>query len=304
MGRPATLKVMRLFRSLPRRSGVTGLATLALCLLGAASMPAQAAIRIEVNGVDSELRRNVLALLSLERYKDRDRIEPDAVARLYRRVDGEVRDALRPYGYYAPTVNATLTPMDNQRNWRVQIEIDPGEPVLFDTISVLVHGAGAGDAVFERIGAAPSLRKGARLEHAAYEKVKSDLQLAAATYGYLDARLLRSELQVDPAAHRASVYLELETGERYHFGATTIEQTAIRATQIRRYLRYRDGEPYDEVKRLRTQFALDDSQFFSSVEVRPGIPDRVPHVLPISITASPASTGHSFGAGSRTHTGA
>ncbi len=304
MGRPATLKLMRLFPSLPRRSGVTGLATLALCLLGAASMPAQAAIRIEVNGVDSELRRNVLALLSLERYKDRDRIEPDAVARLYRRVDGEVRDALRPYGYYAPTVNATLTPMDNQRNWRVQIEIDPGEPVLFDTISVLVHGAGAGDAVFERIAAAPSLRKGARLEHAAYEKVKSDLQLAAATYGYLDARLLRSELQVDPAAHRASVYLELETGERYHFGATTIEQTAIRATQIRRYLRYRDGEPYDEVKRLRTQFALDDSQFFSSVEVRPGIPDRVAHVVPISITASAARNGYSFGAGYGTDTGA
>jgi len=94
----------------------------------------------------------------------------------------------------------------------VQIDIDPGEPVLFDTISVLVHGAGAGDAVFERIAAAPSLRKGERLEHAAYEKVKSDLQLAAATYGYLDARLLRSELQVDPAAHRAACIWNLIPG--------------------------------------------------------------------------------------------
>ena len=304
MGRRATLKLMRLFLRLPGRSAVAGLPALALLLLGVAAGPAWAAIRIEVNGVDSELRRNVLALLSLERYKDRDRIEPDAVARLYRRVDGEVRDALRPYGYYAPTVNSTLTPTDNERNWRVQIDIDPGAPVLLDTISVLVHGAGAGDAVFVRIAAAPSLRKGERLEHAAYEKVKSDLQLAAATYGYLDARLLRSELQVDPAARRASVYLELDTGERYYFGVTTIEQTAIRATQIRRYLRYRDGEPYDEIKRLRTQFALDDSQFFSSVEVRPGTPDRVAHVVPISITATAARNGYSFGAGYGTDTGA
>src|SRR5258708_36062654 len=182
MGRTATLKIMGLLLRWTGLGGLAGLPALALLLLGATAAPAWAAIRIDVNGVDSELRRNVLALLSLERYKDRDRIEPDAVARLYRRVDGAVRDALRPYGLYDPTVNATLTPMDNQRNWRVQIEIDPGEPVLFDTISVLVHGAGAGDAVFERIAAAPSLRKGARLEHAASEKVKSDLPLAAATY--------------------------------------------------------------------------------------------------------------------------
>ncbi len=66
--------------------------------------PAAAEIRVEVDGVDSDLRRNVLALLSLERYKDRDRIEPDAVARLFRRVDGEVRDALRPFGYYEPVI--------------------------------------------------------------------------------------------------------------------------------------------------------------------------------------------------------
>ncbi|HKC16724.1 MAG TPA: POTRA domain-containing protein, partial [Steroidobacteraceae bacterium] len=274
MGRTATLKMMRLLLRLSGLGGRAGLPALALLLLGAAAAPAWAAIRIEVNGVDSELRRNVLALLSLERYKDRDRIEADAVARLYRRVDGEVRDALRPYGYYAPTVSATLTPVDNQRNWRVQINIDPGEPVLLDAISVLVHGSGASDPVFVRIATAPALRQGERLEHAAYEKVKSDLQLAAATYGYLDARMLRNELQIDPAAHRASVFLELETGDRYYFGATTIEQTAIRATQIRRYLRYHEGEPYDEIKRLRTQFALDDSQFFSTVEVQPGTPDR------------------------------
>jgi hypothetical protein len=58
--------------------------------------PAMADIRIELEGVDGDVRRNVLALLSLERYKDRDRIEPDAVQRLYRRVDDEVRSAMRP----------------------------------------------------------------------------------------------------------------------------------------------------------------------------------------------------------------
>jgi translocation and assembly module TamA len=141
------------------------------------------------------------------------------------------------------------------------------------------------------------LVKGARLEHAAYEKVKTDLQSAAATFGYLDARLLRSELQVDPVAHRASVVLELETGERYRFGTTTITQNAIREPQLRRYLRYHDGEPYDAGKLLRTQFALDDSQFFSSVEVVPGERDAATHIVPIRISGIAGRNTYAFGAG-------
>ena len=43
--------------------------------------PARADIRIDIDGVDGDLRRNVVALLSLERYKDHDRLEPAAVQR-------------------------------------------------------------------------------------------------------------------------------------------------------------------------------------------------------------------------------
>ena len=295
MGRPRTPTLMRSARQTgPARAGVC---LLMLACLASLAPPAAAAIRIEVNGVDTILRRNVLALLSLERYKDRDRIEPDAVSRLFRRVDGEVRDALRPFGYYAPTIRSTLTPEDQQHNWRVQIDIQQGEPVLLDNVSVVIRGAGATDPVFEHVAANHALVKGARLEHAAYERVKTDLQSAAATFGYLDARLLRNELQVDPQAHRANVLLELDTGERYYFGATTILQTAIREPQLRRYLRYQQGEPYDAGKLLRTQFALDDSQFFSSVEVAPGERDPATHIVPVHISAIAGHTLYSFGAG-------
>ena len=277
------------------------LALLALPLLLA--QPVAAAIHIEINGVDAELRHNVQALLSLERYKERERLEADAVQRLYRRVPGEVRDALRPFGYYAPKVTSSITPDERQGNWRVLISIAAGEPVLLESVSVVVHGAGASDASFERIAAAPGLHQGERLQHAAYDKLKTDLQAVADTYGYLDARMLRSELRVDPQTLKANIFLEIDTGERYFFGATTITQSAIREAQIRRYLRYHDGEGYDAVKLLRTQFALDDSQFFSTVEVSTGTRDRAIHLVPIGIRATRARNGYSFGAGYGTDTG-
>jgi translocation and assembly module TamA len=266
--------------------------------------PATARIRIDIEGVENTVRRNVQILLSLERYKDRDRIEPDAVDRLFRRVDDEVRSALHPFGYYEPKIEATLTPEDNDRNWRVRIRIDTGPPVLIEAVDVRVRGPGAGDEVFQRILATPGMQVGARLEHAAYEQLKGNLQRTAATYGYLDARMARSELLVDTQRRLASIHLELDTGERYRFGATTIQQDALRSGRVRRFLRYQEGEPYDAGKLLRTQFALDDSRYFSTVEVLPGERDPVTHTVPISIATSLARSTYSIGAGYGTDTGA
>jgi len=265
--------------------------------------PVWARIRVDVEGVEGAARRNVLTLLSVERYKDRERIEPDAVNRLFRRVDDEVRSALRPFGYYEPKISAELTPEDKGHDWRVHIRIEPGPPVLIEQVDVSVRGPGATDEVFRALIAAPGMQRGERLEHAAYEQLKGNLLRAAATYGYLDARLERSAIDVDTLQRRASIHLELDTGERYRFGATTVRQDAVRAARIRRFLRYQEGEPYDAGKLLRTQFALDDSQYFSSVEVLPGDRDPVTHTVPITITTARARRTYSLGAGYGTDTG-
>ena len=270
----------------------------------AAGAGAQAAIRIDIEGVDAELRRNVQAMLSLERYKDRERIEADAVERLYRRVTVEVEDALRPYGYYEPKVTSRLDEEDKGRNWRVHITIEAGEPVLLAEAHVELQGPGADDPLFAHVKAAQGMQVGAQLRHADYERLKSELQGTAGNYGYLDARLLRSELQVDTAQHRAVAWLVLETGQRYHFGATTIEQEAVRPALIDRYLRYQEGEPYDATKLLRTQFALDDSQFYSTVELTTGQRDPQSLAVPVLIRGTRARNTYSIGPGYGTDTGA
>ena len=275
-----------------------------LLLVGLATAASRAAIRVEIEGVDGDLRRNVTALLSVERYKDRERIEPDAVERLYRRVEPEVREALKPFGYYDPMVEATLETLDKEQNWRVHIRIEPGTPVMVNEVSVRVDGPGADDPVFTSITSALPLKRGDQLQHQLYERVKRSLQLAAATYGYLDARTTRSDLLVDPDAHVADIYLAIETGERYRFGATTITQNAIRDDQMRRFLRYHEGEPYDANEWLRTQFALDDSQYFANVSVEPGERDTVNHTVPIAISAEPARRTYPLAVGYGTDTGA
>jgi translocation and assembly module TamA len=284
---------------------------LAACLLvaplGLAAPPGHAAgVKIEVRGVDDEVRDNVLAYLSFERYRKGGAdlaLTADTVERLHNRVEREVQAALKPFGYYEPQVESTVTDLGHA-DWRVLINVNPGQPVRIAHIDVHVDGPGETDPLFQRILKHLPLHDGDRLNHAYYERLKSDLQRTAATYGYLDAKMIRNELVVDPPNHTANIALELDTGLRYRFGATSIEQHVVREQLVRRYLRYHEGEPYDLNQVLRTQFALDDSQYFANLEVLPGDPDRNALTVPVKIRAA-ASRRHrySLGGGYATDTG-
>jgi translocation and assembly module TamA len=271
------------------------------CLFAAAT--ARADIDIDIEGVDNGVQQNILAYLSLARYRERD-LEADVIERLHNRVAREVAAALRPFGYYDPKVESSLTRASGRGDWRVDIQVDPGLPIIVQNVDVQVSGPGANDDLFRRIMDNLPIRQGDRLNHAAYEQVKGDLQRTAATYGYLDSKLTRSELLVDPERREANIVLSLETGPRYRFGTTTIEQDVIDHTLVRRFMRYEQDEPFDVTELLRTQFALDDSQYFSSVEVQPGEPDRTERVVPVSIRATPNRRDrYQFGLGYGTDSG-
>jgi translocation and assembly module TamA len=197
---------------------------LSLALVLALCVPAaRANIEIEVRGVDDQLRNNVLAYLSFDRYRKSESLSADTLERLHNRVEREVAAALKPFGYYEPKTKSDLQDLGNG-NWRVNVNIEPGQPVLMGRVDVRISGPGANDALFTRIASNPPLHPGDRLSHAAYEKIKGDLQRTAANFGYLDARLTKSELRVDPPNYKADALLEIETGLRYRFGTTTIEQ--------------------------------------------------------------------------------
>src|SRR5579862_4805129 len=139
--------------------------SLAVCLLaafaaGLGAVPARAAgVNVEVRGVDDTLRANVLAYLSFERYKTGGvDLNADMVERLHNRVEREVQEALRPFGYYEPQVDSTVTDL-GRNEWRVVIDITPGRPVLVTSMELKVTGPGQSDPLFKRILAHPLLKE-------------------------------------------------------------------------------------------------------------------------------------------------
>ncbi len=249
-------------------------------LFAAATAGAADTIRLEIDGVDRAMKDNVRAYLSLDRYLQRTDLTDTQVRRLADRAVDEAADALRPFGYYEPRVNSRTT--RDGDTWIVRLRIKPGEPVLMREVDVRIVGAGENDGNIRLVVDGNQLRPGTRLDHTVYEKLKSDLVRTALEQGYLDARLTRRELNVDPPQHVADATLVLDTGGRYRFGKVTIEQDAINPELLGRFVRFTEGEPFSGAVVHSTQYALEDTFFFSTVSVTPG--ERDPQTLTVPVT--------------------
>jgi len=264
-----------------RRSTCCVAALLALLPLGAA----QAGIEIVIPEATEQIQTNVRAFLSLTRYAERDDITPETMSRLQRRIVSETRAALEPLGYYEPQV--TYETAHEGDKWRVTIHVTPGRPVRLSEVSVTATGPGADVRDVREIIEAQELKPGLRLNHGTYERVKGTLLRAAKNEGYLDARLTKNELVIDRVERRATVSIEVDTGKRYSYGEIKIAQDVINDDSMRRLLRMQQGDPYTLDSLLRTQYTLDDSQYFSTVNIETGAADREALTVPVTISAQP-----------------
>lgn len=248
--------------------------------------PALAKIEVAIPNVSDAVQTNVRAFLSLTRYAERDDVTDEVMSRLQRRIVAETRQALEPLGYYEPEVAYDVH--KNGEGWKVTIRIEPGRPVRLSEVNVDVTGPGANDRAILELLEAEEIKPGLRLNHGTYEHVKGSLVRVAKNEGYLDAKLTKHDLVIDRAERRANVTLEADTGERYEFGEISIAQDVITDEAMRRLLRMKPGDPYTLDTLLRTQYVLDDTQYFSVVDIESGEPDRETLTVPVTVTAEPS----------------
>jgi translocation and assembly module TamA len=246
---------------------------------------AQAGIEIVIPDATEPVQNNIRAFLSLTRYAERDDVAQETMSRLQRRIVSETRAALEPLGYYEPEV--TYETVQEGDNWRVTIHVKPGRPVRLSEVSVTVIGPGEHQRAIQEVVELQDLKPGLRLNHGTYEHVKGALLRAAKNDGYLDARLTKNDLVIDRQERRATATIEVDTGKRYSYGAINVAQDVINDESMRRLLRMKEGDPYTLDSLLRTQYVLDDSQYFATVNIETGTVDREALTVPVTVSAEP-----------------
>ena len=259
-------------------------------------------VDIRVEGVEGELRKNVLAFLSIEQQKDDPGLNDEMVRRLHEKAPDEIARALQPFGFYRPDIRSELLARDG--SWLARYVVNPGAPVRIRDIDLAITGEGAEEYQFKKLVENFPLKRGDVLNHERYENAKQTLQEIAAEQGYLDAVFPLHRVEVHLGEYYAAVDLHFDTGPLYRFGEVTFHQDILRPEFMARFVPFERGDPYKTRKLLELQSALYSSDYFSEVVVQPR-PEQVKDLyVPVEVELEPKKKQrYTFGLGYGTDTG-
>ncbi len=265
---------------------------------------AQMDIDIGVSGVDKILENNIRLFLSLEQQKKHPLMSEGRLRRLHKKAPKEITRALQPYGYYRPLIKTELV-QTSDSHWRASYSVDQGPPLLIGEFDFAISEEMAEDPAFRQLSDKLPLHKGEIFNHLEYETIKTELARLAAERGYVDARFTEHRVAIDLVAYEARITLHYEGGRRYRFGPVRLEQDLLEPQLLQRYIPFEHDSPYRYDALIDLQQALNDSNYFQTVEVAPGQPQTDIAEIPVTVALTPRKPHrYSLGFGYGTDTGA
>jgi len=278
----------------------------ALCalLLSGQLHAQQPIVNVVIEGLDAQLEANVRLFLSMEQSKGHPLLSEGRIRRLHTKATQEIAMALQPYGYYRPEITASLTKLESGE-WEARYVIDPGPGIPIAEFNLTINGEVRDDPELKQLVEEHGLRVGAVFVHPQYDGFKSRLRELAAEHGYLQGEFTETRVEIDLDAYQARVYLAYNSGKRYSFGEVSLEQDVLDADFLRRYITFHQGDPYSLNLLVDLKQALNNSNYFQSVEVYSGEPRHDIREIPITVRLEPRKRHrYDFGLGYGTDTGA
>jgi len=223
-------------------------------------------VRINAPGdLDDLLEEN----LDLLRYRGNPRTDREQLRRLVRTTPRQAKELLATEGYYSPEVTVRLD--DSAATPNVVVDVTPGEPVLVGSVEIVLNGfESTSESPFDKeaLRASWPLAEGEVFRQGDWERAKRAIVRAVVQTRYPRAQLTESVATVDPDTHRALLRVALDSGPEMRFGELKIEGLKRYPESIVRNLnQIKPGDVYDEAALQAFQAKLQDTGYFSGVEV-------------------------------------
>ena len=257
--------IPRRLRPLPRLLAGMG------ALLFATTLHAQGIdyqVRIDApRQIENMLEEN----LDLMRWRGNSRVDMEQLQRLVKEAPEQARTFIATEGYYSPKISAGLDTSGGQPVAR--IIVDPGPATVVGDVDLVLQGFAPideGSVPFDA-GALRqrwSLPVGARFRQEDWEAAKRGLLREVSQTRFPRARLVETSATVDPEEQRALLRVVIDSGPEMRFGE-------LRIRGLKRYPRevitnlnkINPGDQYSEAALTALQSRLQDTGYFSSVEV-------------------------------------
>ncbi|MDA3915041.1 autotransporter assembly complex family protein [Oleiagrimonas sp.] len=246
---------------------------------------ARAGVTLKIEGVNDELAQAIRSSVSLTQYAA-SQVTPAQVHHLYAQASGQARAALRPYGYYDPSVHGSLDHKGAQ--WTVVLKVSPGQPVIVRTLDIRMDASAEKQPEVHKAVSQFKPAIGQQMNDGLYTESRNAITTALNATGYLDAKMTRHKVLVTRATHSAAVHLHWHTGPRYRFGKVHIIGSQFRKGFLERYVPFSSGDHYSQPELLKLQEALTSADYFSMVDVQPDIEHAHNGVVDVNVHVNPA----------------
>ena len=181
-----------------------------------------------------------------------------------RAIEQQTQQASQALGYYQAQIVVRISEDDQPV---VHVDVARGEPVRLRSVNIQVHGEASELPAFT-LPDDKRLQVGARLDHSAYDEIKSLLQNQALRFGFFAATFTQSEILIDPKMGSADITLLFESGPRYRLGAVSFsEQAQIDTLLLERLLPFTVGTPYNSALVAKLSQNLQSTGYFEQVRV-------------------------------------
>lgn len=223
---------------------------------------ASADVQIQVSGVRGDAERNIRA------YIGEPVAETDSSIRAFVRSSRVgTEKAMQALGYYRAGVRVKSE--RRKSSWRIQIHVDPGEPVRISTVDFQVFGPASAPKMQKRLRKRLQLAPGDVFHHGNYEDAKRRIRSALNRNGFFEHQFSTHRVTIHRDSNRASVELGIQSGPQYRFGPSTFSGSGLDPELLEGMLPYREGDPYDADQVARLNRVLQDSGYFSRIALDP-----------------------------------
>lgn len=271
-------------------------------VLAQQAVMAQERVTVVINGIDGEIKQNVELMLSLNQQKNDRSLTDRRIERLYGRSFDEIKEALKPFGYFRPTVQGTISQANNR--WQITYDVTLNDAILITRLDIKLSGEAKEDEQFKKLLGALPLKHNTVLDQRQYDETKQKLQNLAASRGYFNAQFTEHKIVVDMDSYESDVVLRFDSGPRFLYGQIRLNATKPKPELLQRFITFKHGDPYSVDALIDLQAAYNDTDYFESVDIAPQTADIVGDQVPIEINLLPRTKRrYNLGAGYGTDTG-
>ena len=215
--------------------------------------------------------------------KDRQRLDPDALASDRRRVEAYYRAR----GYYGARVEDVEVRPAGRGLVKVVLRVSEGRPVHVSKVAVT--GLDEAPEALARVGRLPIVQ-GQVFTEGAYDAAKAEILAGLLSTGWASAEVSQSAV-VLPEEGTAEVTYAVRPGRRFRFGPIFVAgSSAVPRERIREQAgaAIETGDWWDETKLANAQARVFALQVFGGVRVTRGTPDLARGTIPVVVAVREA----------------